>query len=45
LTTLARFEEIFPAKPGTDENDEADVLALIIREYEETHFAIEAPVL
>jgi HTH-type transcriptional regulator / antitoxin HigA len=45
LATLARFEEIFQSKPGTDENDEADVLALIIIEYKERHFDIEAPVL
>lgn len=42
-TALVRFEEIFQAKAGTLESDEADVLSLLIREYEEQHFVINAP--
>jgi HTH-type transcriptional regulator/antitoxin HigA len=40
---LERFEEIFQAKLGTKESDEADVLSLLIREYEDKHFVINAP--
>lgn len=41
--SLERFEEIFSAKRGTKESDEADVLALLIQEYENKNFLIEAP--
>lgn len=34
-TALERFEEIFSAKHGTKESGEADVLSLLIRDYEE----------
>jgi HTH-type transcriptional regulator/antitoxin HigA len=40
---LKRFEEIFDAKIGTPEGDEADILGLMIDEYEKKHFQIEAP--
>lgn len=40
---ISRFEEIFQAENGTAESDEADVLALLIKEYEERHFVIESP--
>ncbi len=40
---LARFEEIFQAKAGSVESDEADVLALLIKEYENKHYLIDAP--
>jgi HTH-type transcriptional regulator/antitoxin HigA len=40
---LERFEEIFQAKIGTKESDEADVLSLLIGKYEENHFVINAP--
>ncbi|HET6253392.1 MAG TPA: helix-turn-helix domain-containing protein [Puia sp.] len=40
---LERFEEIFQAKRGSAESDEADVLALLIREYEDKHYIINAP--
>lgn len=40
---LERFEDIFQSKEGTPESDEADVLALLIRDYEDQHFVIEAP--
>jgi len=42
-TALERFEEIFSAKHGTKESDEADVLSLLIRNYEEKNFVIAAP--
>lgn len=40
---LARFENIFQAKAGSAESDEADVMALLIADYENRHFVIEAP--
>ena len=41
--SLERFEDIFQAKPGTPESDEADVLALLIKDYEDKHYLIDAP--
>jgi len=43
LKSAERFEEIFHAKPGSDESDEADVIALLIKEYEDKHYIIDAP--
>jgi len=43
LTGLKRLEVIFDAETGTPESDEADVLALMIDEYEKKHYQIEAP--
>ena len=40
---LKRLEDIFDAAIGTPESDEADVLALLIDEYEKKHYRIEAP--
>jgi len=40
---LKRLEVIFDAMIGTSESDEADVLGLIIDEYEKKHYPIEAP--
>lgn len=40
---LKRLETIFSAEIGTAESDEADVLGLLIDEYEKKHFPIEAP--
>ena len=40
---LKRLEAIFNAEIGTAESDEADVLGLLIDEYEKKHFPIEAP--
>ena len=40
---LARLDEIFDTKPGSAESDEADILALLIDEYENKNFPIEAP--
>ncbi len=40
---LKRLEIIFDAAIGTPESDEADVLGLMIDEYEKKHYLIEAP--
>jgi HTH-type transcriptional regulator/antitoxin HigA len=40
---LERLEVIFDAVTGDPESDEADVLALLIDEYEKKHYRIEAP--
>jgi len=40
---LKRLEIIFDAAIGTADSDEADVLGLLIDEYEKKHFPIEAP--
>jgi HTH-type transcriptional regulator / antitoxin HigA len=40
---LKRLEVIFDAKIGTPESDEADVLGLMIEEYEKKYYPIEAP--
>lgn len=40
---LRRFEEVFNAELGTPESDEADVLALLIKDYEDKQFVIAAP--
>ena len=40
---LARLDEIFDAKSGSSESDEADIWALLIDEYENKNFPIEAP--
>jgi len=39
---LKRLEEIFDAKIGTLESDEADILGLMIDEYEKKHYHIDA---
>jgi HTH-type transcriptional regulator / antitoxin HigA len=41
--SLKRLEVIFDAVIGTPESDEADVLGLMIDEYEKKHYPIEAP--
>ncbi|MCE6989483.1 type II toxin-antitoxin system HigA family antitoxin [Dyadobacter sp. CY323] len=40
---LKRMEVLFDSPAGTEESDEADVLALIIDAYENEHYPIEAP--
>ncbi len=40
---LKRLEVIFDAPMGTNESDEADILGLMIDEYEKKHYPIEAP--
>jgi HTH-type transcriptional regulator/antitoxin HigA len=43
LNALTRFEQIFQAKTDTKESQEADVLALLIKEYEDKNYLIHAP--
>ena len=40
---LKRFEVIFDAPIGTPEGDEADLLGLMIDDYEKKHYPIQAP--
>jgi HTH-type transcriptional regulator/antitoxin HigA len=40
---LKRLEEIFDTRIGTPESDEADILGLMIDEYEKNHYQIDAP--
>lgn len=40
---LKRIEEIFDASPGTQEADELEILGLMVDDYENQHFPIEAP--
>jgi HTH-type transcriptional regulator/antitoxin HigA len=40
---LKRLEEIFDAPVGAPESDEADILGILIDEYEKKHYPIEAP--
>lgn len=40
---LKRLEDIFDASAGSVESDEADVLALLIDEYEKKNYPIDAP--
>jgi len=40
---LKRLDKIFDAVTGTSESDEADILGLMIDEYEKKHYPIEAP--
>lgn len=40
---LARLEVIFDAQTDTKEGDEADILSLMIENYENEHYPIEAP--
>jgi HTH-type transcriptional regulator/antitoxin HigA len=40
---LKRLEIIFDAEIGTQESDEADILGLLIDDYEKKHYPIEAP--
>ena len=40
---LKRLEVVFDALIGTPESDEADLLGLIIDEYEKKHYPIETP--
>ncbi len=42
-SALKRMEDIFDAEIGTPESDEADILGLLIDEYEKKHYPIEAP--
>jgi len=40
---LKRLEAIFDTKIGSPESDEADILAMMVDEYEKKHYPIEAP--
>ena len=40
---LQRFEEVFFAKSNTNEGKEAQLLALIIKDYEDKYFIISTP--
>lgn len=40
---LNRLEIIFHAEPNSNEGDEAEVLTILIENYENTHYSIEAP--
>jgi HTH-type transcriptional regulator / antitoxin HigA len=41
--TLKRFEEVFDAKPGTEEAEEAELLAVLLEKYENDTIKIEHP--
>jgi HTH-type transcriptional regulator / antitoxin HigA len=41
--SLQRFEEIFLAKNNSKEGKEAQLLALVIKDYESKHYKIDAP--
>ena len=43
LLSIDRFEKIFQAKKGSKESDDADVLSMLIKDYEDTHYVINAP--
>ena len=40
---LEQLDKIFDAVEGTPDSDQADILALLIDEYENIHYPIEAP--
>ena len=40
---MARVDEIFDAKPGTDKGDELELLLLLVEKYEEEAFPIDLP--
>lgn len=40
---LERVDEIFDAAPGTPEGDEAELLVLLIKDYEDRHHPIPMP--
>jgi len=40
---LKRLDKIFDAKVGSSESDEADILGLMIDDYEKKNYPIEAP--
>jgi len=42
-TALKRLEVIFDAPIGSKESDEADLLGLLIDDYEKKHFPIDSP--
>ena len=40
---LQRLDELFDAKIGSPESDEADIIALLVDNYENEYYPIEAP--
>lgn len=42
-SALQRLEIIFDASPNSPEGDEADILSMLIENYENQHYPIEAP--
>ena len=40
---LERLEQLFDASIGTPESDEADILGLMVDDYEKKHYPIDAP--
>ena len=42
-TALSRLEEIFDTPVGTPLSDEADILGILVDEYEKEHYPIDAP--
>ena len=40
---LERLEQVFDAVPSSKEGDEAEILSLLIENYENKHFQIDAP--
>lgn len=40
---LKRLDEIFDSPIGSPESDEADILGILVDEYEKKHYPIEAP--
>jgi HTH-type transcriptional regulator/antitoxin HigA len=40
---LEKLDKIFDAAEGTPDSDQADILALLIDDYENIHYPIEAP--
>lgn len=42
-TALERLEQIFDAPANSKEGDEAEILSLLIENFENEHFKIEAP--
>jgi len=43
IEALSKLEVLFDAKVGTPESDEADILAILIDEYEKRNYPITAP--
>lgn len=40
---LKRLEDIFDANIGTEESEEADILGMLVDEYEKKHYPIDSP--
>ena len=43
IAALKRLEDIFDSKLGTPESDELEILGLMVEDYENKHYPIEAP--